>query len=134
MITNKKKILITGALLSIILIPTFIYAAELNLPSWEQILEKIPAPIKDFVTSVANGGSFSGSSQNLNLPNLNLNVDLTDASGIYDRADSWFLNITGVSLRDVFDRIWHFTLWFLGIIPSLIGWVISLVKNILGSI
>ncbi len=129
-----QKTLAAGILISVISIPVFAHAVELNLPTLEQVLEKIPAPIKDFVTSVANSGSFSGKTQSSNLPNLNLNVDLPNASGVYSRADSWFFNITGVSLRDVFGRIWSFILWFLGIIPGLINWVISLLKSTLGSV
>ncbi|MEK9179896.1 MAG: hypothetical protein AAB897_00560 [Patescibacteria group bacterium] len=116
-ITLIVLVAIIAAVIFALLSFSFVNAAEVNLPDAQALQDLIPAPIKEFFDSISSIGAEQGAA---------LNLDWQTPANIYDRADAWFMDTTGIGLRDAFRGIGNAIVWFLELVLSFFKWLLAL--------
>ena len=112
--------IIGGVLVLILFFPFYnVFALDSNLPDAETIWEIVPEPVKNFIESakeIGGGGFGKGVA----------GIDWNTPSGLYDRADGWFSETTGIGLLDAVKGIGNAIVWFLELFLSFLKWLLSL--------
>lgn len=92
----------------------------LNLPSFNQLRDKLPQPLQDFMNSA--GQISSG----LAKKTANLDVNSLDPGALWQSLNNWFTQTTGgVSITGILKTVGNLIIWVLDAAAGIVRWGLS---------
>lgn len=114
------KHILVAFLGSAMFVPVFAFAQNETIPSFGDIIQKLPPPLSDFINSIRNadGEIIQGAPPPVDFQRFN-------PFTLFRNLDDWLREKTGLSVRQIVRAIGGLLVWVLELVASLIKWLLS---------